>query len=185
MTATNALSPLSTTTTYPPPSSPSAPFTFPREYHFPPFFSRQDNLTTASSQRQKWGTLIQAYCRAHKIFKLSLVDAIDTDLFYNRKINKRLSIVDARAMVEFLRSVGRAEWITAGPKDVDAGRNVAWIWWRNVEEWAQAIAEWVEETGQKNTVLTLYELTESDATLSQGGDRFFLEFGREEWLIED
>jgi ESCRT-II complex subunit len=33
----------------------------------------------------------------------------------------------------------------------------------------------VEETGQKNTVLTLYELTESEATLSQG--RSFCFFG--------
>ena len=31
-----------------------------------------------------------------------------------------------------------------------------WYWWQ------------VDETAQKNTVLTLYELTESEATLSQG-----------------
>jgi hypothetical protein len=31
------------------------------------------------------------------------------------------------------------------------------------------VTEQVEETGQKNTVLTLYELTESEATMSQGG----------------
>jgi hypothetical protein len=66
-----------------------------------------------------------------------------------------------------MKKEGRAEWIGNGRGGVEDG-NVAWIWWRNPEEWAGAIAEWVDETGQKNTVLTLYELTESEATLSQG-----------------
>ena len=69
-------------------------------------------------------------------------------------------------MVEFMRKEGRAEWIGSGKGE--EFRNTAWIWWRNPEEWANAIAEWVEETGQKSTVLTLYELTESEATISQG-----------------
>ena len=77
-----------------------------------------------------------------------------------------MAIGDAREMMEFMRKEGRAEWIGSGKGE--EVRNVAWIWWRNPEEWAGAIAEWVEQTGQKNTVLTLYELTESEATLSQG-----------------
>jgi ESCRT-II complex subunit VPS25 len=71
---------------------------------------------------------------------LSLVDAIDTDLFSNKRIGKRLSMHDARDMVEFMRKEGRAEWVGKG---VGEERNVAWIWWRNPEEWAGAIADWV------------------------------------------
>jgi len=58
---------------------------------------------------------------------------------------------------------GRAEWVSGGKGE----GGEFWVWWRNVEEWAGLIAEWVDETAQKNTVLTLYELTESEATLSQ------------------
>lgn len=54
----------------------------------------------------------------------------------------------------------RAEWI-------GGDKSVAWIWWRKPEEWAMLIAAWVEETGQKNVVLTLYELVESEATARQ------------------
>jgi ESCRT-II complex subunit VPS25 len=82
-----------------------------------------------------------------------------------------MAIADAREMVEFMRKEGRAEWIGSGKGE--EGRSAAWIWWRNPEEWAGAIAEWVEETGQKNTVLTLYELTESEATVSQGMFHFY------------
>jgi len=71
--------------------------------------------------------------------------------------------------VEFMRREGRAEWV-GDEKGKGRGSGEGgefWVWWRNVEEWAGLIADWVDETAQKNTVLTLYELTESEATLSQ------------------
>lgn len=67
------------------------------------------------------------------------MDAIDTDLFWNKRIGKRMAINDAREMVEFMRKEGRAEWVGRVPEE----RSVAWIWWRNPEEWAGAIADWV------------------------------------------
>lgn len=126
---TTAIATTTTTTTTP-------SFPFPREYNFPPFFTRQPQATTYHAQCSKWSSLIQSYSRARKIFKLSLIDAIDGELFHNKALNKRLSLSDAREMVEFMRKEGRAEWI-------GGERNVAWIWWRNPEEWAGAIADWV------------------------------------------
>lgn len=67
--------------------------------------------------------------------------------------------------MEFMRRDGRAEWVGATKEGTRDGE--FWVWWRTVEEWAGTIADWVDETAQKNTVLTLYELTESEATLSQ------------------
>lgn len=63
----------------------------------------------------------------------------------------------------------RAEWISTGAakksKSEDGGEaGKCWIYWRRPEEWASALEEWVERTGQRGTVLTLYEITESDAT---------------------
>ena len=54
----------------------------------------------------------------------------------------------------------RAEWI-------GNDKSVCWIWWKKPEEWATLLEAWVDETGQKGTVLTLYELTEGDATRDQ------------------
>lgn len=39
-----------------------------------------------------------------------------------------------------------------------------YVWWHSAEEWASILLKWVEETGQRNTVLTFYELLEGDAT---------------------
>lgn len=156
--------------------SPQQPFEFPREYFFPPFFTRQTNLTTHHAQLVKWSSLILSYCQHHRIFKLSLSPSTSSnnnpastpssepqpgadELFCNRRIDRRLSTADIRETVEFMRKDGRAEYVAPG----GAG-DVVWIYWRSPEEWASLVEEWIDETGQKGSVLTLYELTESDAT---------------------
>lgn len=58
----------------------------------------------------------------------------------------------------------RAEWIDGG---VGAKGGTAWVYWKRPEEWAEVIVGWVEDTGQKNTVLTLYELMNGEMTVGQ------------------
>ncbi|TDZ17082.1 Vacuolar protein-sorting-associated protein 25 [Colletotrichum orbiculare MAFF 240422] len=173
----------------------TAPFPFPREYSFPPFFTRQTNLTTHHAQLVKWSDLILAYCRHHRIFKLALGAAIPSapsalphplpntstqspssdaaltntpaassanaagpeELFHNKTLNKRLSLADAREVLEFMRKDGRAEALPAST-------DVFWIYWRTPDEWAASIEAWIDETAQKGVVLTLYELTEGEGT---------------------
>ncbi|KAK8166801.1 putative vacuolar protein-sorting-associated protein [Phyllosticta citrichinensis] len=150
-------------------------FNYPPHYSFPPFFTLQPVLSTRTSQLASWSAFIQSYCRHQRRFVLSLVDALDSDLFWNRRIGKRLSAQDARAVLSYMASAEggyRAEWVD-GAADGGGGGGGAgaaaavWIYWRRPEEWAGVLEGWVDATGQKNTVLTLYELTESDATASQ------------------
>ncbi|KAI1632692.1 ESCRT-II complex, vps25 subunit [Biscogniauxia mediterranea] len=212
--------PSTTTTSTSPPA-----FEFPREYHFPPFFTRQANLITRHSQLEKWSALILAYCRHHRIYKLSLSQSgvgggggigggitpqqqqqqqQHGELFHNRRLNRRLGAADAREIVDYMRKEGRAEYVNGGGgsgsgggglggivggmtgvgggggggedggtggggggsgSGVGAGAgDVVWVYWKTPEEWAGLIEAWVEETAQKNTVLTLYELTEGEDT---------------------
>lgn len=165
-------------------STTTPPFPFPREYSFPPFFTRQTNLTTHHAQLTKWAALVLAYCRHHRLFKLSLSSAISdpltttadplsttttstthdtSELFHNRALNRRLSLADAREVLDFLRRDGRAE-----PVDGSGGGDVVWVYWRTPEEWAGLVEAWVDETAQRGGVLTLYELREGDATRGAG-----------------
>lgn len=118
-------------------------FVFPAYYSFPPFFTPQPNTNTRLSQLRKWSALIRAYCRHHKIYRLSLVD-VDSPLFYNSTIQKRLSLAEARNVIDWMcREEGdrRAEWI--GPTGNTNAKVTAYIWWRRPEEWATIIYEWV------------------------------------------
>lgn len=151
------------------------PFPFPPTYNFPPFFTPQPNITTRHAQLEKWSSLIQAWCRHHRQFRLSLIDAVDTPLFHNSVLRKRLDLREARAVVDWMakgeEEAGggrRAEWIEAGAGGSQAPKTVAWIWWRRPEEWADVIADWVEGTGQRGAVLTVYELVQGEAAASQG-----------------
>lgn len=64
----------------------------------------------------------------------------------------------------------RAEWVSAASKsrnNRDENKSSIWIYWRRPEEWADLIYAWVDNTGQKGAVLTVYELRESDAVQGQ------------------
>jgi ESCRT-II complex subunit VPS25 len=137
-------------------ASPS--FTFPREYNFPPFFTRQTNLTTHHAQLAKWSALVLAYARHHRLFRLALSSAAESDLFCNRRLDRRLSPTDIRDLLDFMRRDGRAESVPG------AGPDVVYLYWRRPAEWAALIEAFVEDTAQKGSVLTIYELTHSDGT---------------------
>lgn len=167
-----------------------APFEFPREYFFPPFFTRQTNLNTHHAQLVKWSTLVLAYCQHHRIFKLPLsptsssasnptattttpaANASAEDIFFNRRLNRRLALADVREVIDFMRKDGRAEYVgggeAGGAAAAGAGGDVVWVYWRTPEEWAALVEGWVDETAQKGTVLTLYELTEGEGTRGTG-----------------
>jgi ESCRT-II complex subunit VPS25 len=84
-------------------------FVFPSLYSFPPFFtqvrraassftseylricqnSKQPNEQTWAHQCAQWTTLILAYSRFHKLYRLELTDETCAgELFYNKDINR-------------------------------------------------------------------------------------------------
>lgn len=153
----------------------TTPFPFPPTYNFPPFFTPQPNSNTRLSQLEKWSSLIQAWCRHHRQYRLSLIEAVDSPLFHNVPLRKRLDLAAARDVLDWMTKSEeeggggrRAEWLDASSGGNAAPKSVAYIWWRRPEEWADVVADWVESTGQRGTVLTVYELVQGEATVSQG-----------------
>ncbi|KAI0434237.1 ESCRT-II complex subunit-domain-containing protein [Xylaria sp. FL1042] len=199
--AVGQLTPTTTSTTFtsgiPPSNNSNNGFQFPREYHFPPFFTRQPNLSTRHSQYSKWASLVLSYCAHHRLFKLSLTSPHAEDLFHNRRLDRRLSLADAREVLEFMRRDGRVEFVAPGGSGNNSsgsmnlssrglgsiggiggiggddseggggggGGDVVWVYWRTPEEWAALVEAWVDETAQKGTVLTLYELSQGEDTI--------------------
>ncbi|CAG8083712.1 unnamed protein product [Penicillium olsonii] len=152
----------------------TAPFPFPPTYNFPPFFTPQPNTSTRHAQLEKWSSLIQSWCRHHRQYRLSLIEAVESPLFYNTALRKRLDLREARAVVDWMTKSEeeggggrRAEWINETGSSGQGGKSIAWIWWKRPEEWADVLVEWVEGTGQRGSVLTVYELIQGDVTMSQ------------------
>ncbi|KAL6892871.1 ESCRT-II complex, vps25 subunit [Trichoderma longibrachiatum] len=155
----------------PPPSQSqsqsSSSFIFPREHSFPPFFTRQPNLAIHHAQLTKWSALVLSYARHHRLFRLVVSSAAESELFCNRAINRKLAPADIREVLDFMRKDGRAEFVRATGGDAGAAGaagDVVLLYWRKPEEWAALVEAYVEETAQKGSVLTVYELTEGENT---------------------
>jgi ESCRT-II complex subunit VPS25 len=62
-----------------------------------------------------------------------------------------------------------------GEDDGGGGGDVVWVYWKTPDEWAELIEAWVDDTAQKGTVLTLYELSQGEDTMGTG-EFYFLQF---------
>ncbi|GAA5831753.1 hypothetical protein JCM11251_003867 [Rhodosporidiobolus azoricus] len=141
------------------PTSSSSGFLYPSLFSFPPFFTRQPNPTTWSHQLQQWSTLVLAWCRFHRSWRVELTEeTCGKEPFTNERIKRRLHLPVLRAVIEHMVTSGSAEY---DPKPMKGKSSTgAWIYWKRPEEWAAIIYEWVKETGQTNSIMTFYELTE-------------------------
>lgn len=130
------------------------PFAFPPIHSFPPFYTLQPNTTTLQSQLSTWSTILRSYCRHQRLFRLSLSDQLNSPLFFNRTLGKRLKEDDARRVLEFMweKEAGAAEPVAGGVgggagstkgRAATSKVDVWWIWWRKPDEWAGIIEAWV------------------------------------------
>ncbi|GAM83574.1 hypothetical protein ANO11243_015620 [Dothideomycetidae sp. 11243] len=161
-------------------SAAGSSFAFPPHHSFPPFFTLQPNITTQTRQLALWSSLIQSYCAHNRSFRLSLTDAMESPLFHNNQVSRRLDQRSAQRVIDWMASAEggrRAEWCALSPTSKKShggdGKSAAWIYWRRPEEWADLLYAWVDGTGQRGSVLTIYELREGE------------DAGRQEWTGMD
>lgn len=134
---------------------------FPWQHAFPPFFTLQPNEQTRTKQLEAWRSMILDYCQSHQITQFDVQEIAQSPLFHNKTIQRRLSQEDLLLVLEDLRSHGHLEW------DSLKTRRKAHIYWRRPEEWGSLIYNWAQAHGMKNTVCTLFELTQGDESKDQ------------------
>ena len=147
----------------------SSDFKFPPYSSFPPFYTLQPNLTTRARQLELWSDLITSYCAHHRIFRLSL-SSPPPDLFSRSNIKRSLKTADIRTVLEYMSQPDngpRAEWIPSSSGAKTEQSSSCYVYWRTPADWADAIYHWIDETGQKGAVLTVYELREGEAVQNQ------------------
>ncbi|CDK27067.1 unnamed protein product [Kuraishia capsulata CBS 1993] len=151
------------------------PFTYPALYDFPPFFTKQPNSQTWQSQLSNWVKLLLAYCKHNRIWILSpdgtplTATSNDDDsdneefvpstesIFNNEKIQRSIKPDMSLEILNTMVSQGKAKW--KDPKNHKMG---IYIYWYSLEAWADMIYDWIENTGQQNSVLTIYEIRKGE-----------------------
>ena len=153
---------------------------WPWQYSFPPFFTLQPNEDTRRKQLDAWSDLVLAYCKRNRIYQLDLVEHESSELFNNKKIERKCSLELMRAVVDYMVRAGRAEWIEANStpsskrhsssktsssavvSPSSATSTKCFVLWHTLDEWSSIIYDYVSRNALQNTVCTFYELTESD-----------------------
>jgi ESCRT-II complex subunit VPS25 len=136
------------------------------QYDFPPFFTLQPNEKTRFKQLDSWCDLVLSYCKQNRIFELDIYEAQNTDLFSNKKIDRKLTIEFIQIIVDELKKLRKAEWLDSVPdakqKHQQTRPRKCLVLWHTVDEWAKLIYDYVCKASLQNTVCTFYELIESD-----------------------
>ncbi|PAV20069.1 ESCRT-II complex vps25 subunit [Pyrrhoderma noxium] len=143
-------------------------YLLPSIHSFPPFFTQQKNVATQATSTDQWIRLILSYARHHRIFYLSIGDAEDAESVWkevlrNERISRRVLPEYLSFLIEELVSKGQAAY--EPPKQ---NRSVT-LYWKTPEEWGETLHEWVTSTGQLNTILTFYELSNPPIPTSFSG----------------
>lgn len=140
---------------------------WPWQYNFPPFFTLQQNEDTKRKQLDAWSDLILNYCKFKRLFKLDVGEMSNSELFNNKKIDRKCSNELINEIFDYLIKTNRAEWIEQVSKSKNSPQlavtsRKCFIYWHTLEEWAKLIYDYVSRNSMQNTVCTFYELTESD-----------------------
>ncbi|KAI3617579.1 hypothetical protein CBS9595_003488 [Malassezia furfur] len=170
-------------------------FVFPAEHQFPPFYTLQPNVQTASVQVDMWAQLVLAYCAHESRFWLDAAGAWErtSPLFCNRTLDRALSPAMIRIVLAHLvkqkhaiyhpplprgirppeldtivpsrstqaQSVGTASRPALSSPE-EAACNVVLVLWRSPEAWGDSLYQWICDTGQNKSILTLHELAQGD-----------------------
>ncbi|CAG9857399.1 unnamed protein product [Phyllotreta striolata] len=133
---------------------PEVDMDWPWQYNFPPFYTLQQHPETRAKQVDAWKSLILNYCEQTKTYTIDVRET-ENPLFNNTTINRKL---DGGVITSILSELQR----TGNACPIDKNKHRWEIYWHTIEEWAAIIYDFVNERGLQNTVVTLYELTQSE-----------------------
>ncbi|KAH9498348.1 Vacuolar protein-sorting-associated protein 25 [Bulinus truncatus] len=130
-------------------------FDWPWQYKFPPFFTLQPNIETRQKQLEAWCSLVLGYQRHVKQYTMDVTEAQNSELFYNKQLNRRLPLEAIYAVLDELKRRGNLEW-------KDKNRKSCTLIWRTPAEWGKIIYNWISSRAMNNTVCTLFELSDGE-----------------------
>jgi ESCRT-II complex subunit VPS25 len=136
-------------------ASSTTAFSYPPFHSLPPFFTLQRVLETREKQVKLWGDLIVQYCEHYNIYTLNVDEVLNSPLFNNTNIQRRIQKDCAFYFFNEMVKQGRAEWQNAEQTHID-------IYWKTPVQWADIIIQFVTQSGYNGSVLTVYELLEGE-----------------------
>lgn len=119
----------------------------------------QPHEETRQQQLKVWGDLFLKYLKHTNKFTIGINDQ-NLPLLYNKSIKRRLSTEFILKILDHLQSSGHAA-------PLDKKRHEWQVYWYTLEEYGNMIYNWIQQTGQTNTICTLYEIASGESTTNE------------------
>ncbi len=103
---------------------------------------------------QSWSAIVLDYSRIFVIHIININELRTEYPFNNKKLSKRLTIEQVRAIIDQLVQQNIATWLD------EQNKTRARIYWRNNEEWADELLGFMIETGRVVEIHSLYDITQ-------------------------
>ncbi|KAJ4474971.1 ESCRT-II complex vps25 subunit [Lentinula aciculospora] len=134
-------------------------FLLPSIHSAPPFFTQQLHPASLSIATEQWIQLILKYARHRRLFTIKVEDSEAPgnnwdEVLRNERINRK--VLPSYLTYILAQMVSKKLAVYEPPKQ---DRSVL-IYWRLPEEWAEVLHDWVSSTGNLNTIMTFYEITD-------------------------
>ncbi len=103
---------------------------------------------------QSWSAIVLDYSRIFVIHIININDLRSVHPFNNKELGKRLTLAQVRSVIDHLVQQNIARWLDEDTK------TRARIYWKSNDEWADALLDFMIETGRVVEVHSLYDLTQ-------------------------
>ena len=130
-------------------------------YHsWPQLYTIQKNLDTRERQMTMWQKLIFDYAKAKGTYTLTFNELYGSKICVNKEINRRLSMDNIKQIAAWMVANKFADYTTRGPAEGDHDK--VFVYWRSLQEVADAIFKWAKETGRIGSIETVLDMIDDD-----------------------
>jgi len=100
-----------------------------------------------------WSDLILAYCKHRGVYIISLGELYASPICQNTAINRRLSMDSLNLVARWMQANKFGDFTSQSCESI-------FVYWRSLQEIAQAIHKWADNTGRIGSVETVLDLTD-------------------------
>ena len=107
-----------------------------------------------------WSDLILSYCRHQGTYSIALGELYNSPVCQNAEINRRLSMDNIKKVCTWMQANRFAEFTAESQERI-------LVYWRSLQEIAEAIHRWADNTGRIGSVETVLDLTDDSANRAE------------------
>eukprot|EP00347_Sterkiella_histriomuscorum_P005578 403356074 len=128
-------------------------FELPTQHSWPFFYTIQLNVDTRERQMKMWADLILNYTKSKQQYSISLGELYNSHITQNPEINRRLSMDSLLQIADWMSKNKFADFTSES-------REKIFVYWRPIQEIADAVYQWANKTGKIGSVETLIDICE-------------------------